>query len=851
MNVLSKLSIKNLKMNKKRTISTIVGIILSIALICGVGTLCTSFRESLIQSTIDRSGYWHLNVNNVSAKQEQELEHNIDIGKITKIQEIGYGKLDGIINPMKPYLKLYSMSNDSFKELRLKLTEGRFPQNKNEVIISRHLNYNGGLDYKIGDEINLDIGQRKTLDDYDVSVSNPYNKDDEKIVNSNNITFKVVGIIERPSYDFEKHQDPGYSIISTGYDKGKNNFFLSFKEPKDYKNTLLEIFELNDYKLLEYPKEDLKFEDFVINNELLRWQVLDFGATTMNMITTVAGIAIAIIIFTSVFCIRNSFAISTTEKTKLYGMLSSVGTTKKQIRKNVIFEALILGVIGIPLGIIGGLFAIFVLIKVVNILVGNFILNGSEFVFRTSPLVIILSIILGFITVYLSAISSARKASKVSPIENLRNSDKIKLNNKDLKTPKFINKIFGTGGVIAYKNLKRSKKKYRTTVISLTVSIFIFIVMNSFLHNMFGMSNEFFKDMKYNIEISYRDPISSEDVIKILNLGNIKESHIIYGESNGSILLLNDKSKFTIKQDKFTDENTGDVIYKEADEKYLPIIGLDKNTYNNYLKELGIKKVENVHSGILYDYDIKHDEKGKSEGYRVYNYEQGDTIRGKLIRDGENFDIVINAITKEGPIGFERNHSSSGFLFINIDDYKDFTFNVDRILIDSDDPNTFESKFIKEFKNLNCDNIYKISQEEKAVSIVISIFLYGFITVITLIGVTNIFNTITSNIELRQKEFAMLKSIGMTKKEFNRMVNLETLFYSTKSLIYGIVLGLLGTFAFNKAFSIKIESGMYIPIIPIIISIIAVFILVFIIMRYSINKINKKNTIETIRNENI
>ena len=134
---------------------------------------------------------------------------------------------------------------------------------------------------------------------------------------------------------------------------------------------------------------------------------------------------------------------------------------------------------------------------------------------------------------------------------------------------------------------------------------------------------------------------------------------------------------------------------------------------------------------------------------------------------------------------------------------------------------------------------------------IIKIFLYGFITVITLIGVTNIFNTITSNMELRQKEFAMLKSIGMTKKEFDRMINLETIFYSTKSLIYGIALGLIGTFVLYKAFSIKIEKGIYIPINPIIISIIAVFILVFAIMRYSMSKINKQNIIETIRNENI
>lgn len=135
--------------------------------------------------------------------------------------------------------------------------------------------------------------------------------------------------------------------------------------------------------------------------------------------------------------------------------------------------------------------------------------------------------------------------------------------------------------------------------------------------------------------------------------------------------------------------------------------------------------------------------------------------------------------------------------------------------------------------------------------LVIKIFLYGFITVITLIGVTNIFNTITSNMELRQREFAMLKSVGMTKKEFNQMTNIEIIFYGTKSWIYGTIMGLIGTFALYKAFSIKINKEEYIPIDTIIISAIFVFIFVFIIMRYSIAKINKQNTIETIRNENI
>ena len=135
--------------------------------------------------------------------------------------------------------------------------------------------------------------------------------------------------------------------------------------------------------------------------------------------------------------------------------------------------------------------------------------------------------------------------------------------------------------------------------------------------------------------------------------------------------------------------------------------------------------------------------------------------------------------------------------------------------------------------------------------LVISIFLYGSIGVITLIGVTNIFNTITSNMELRQKEFAMLKSVGMTKKEFNRMINLETLFYSSKSLCYGIALGLIGSYIIHLAFNKSVERAFALPLTAIIISIIFVFIIVYIIMKYSISKINKQNTIETIRKENV
>ena len=234
---------------------------------------------------------------------------------------------------------------------------------------------------------------------------------------------------------------------------------------------------------------------------------------------------------------------------------------------------------------------------------------------------------------------------------------------------------------------------------------------------------------------------------------------------------------------------------------------------------------------------------------RRYKYKASDTINGEY--NEEPISIKVGAITDKKPYGLENTYYEGGFLIVDASVFNNLEFRLSRICINANDSEEFEKQLEEINKDIVYTNFEESVKEQKSMILVINIFLYGFITVITLIGVTNIFNTITSNMELRQKEFAMLKSIGMTRREFNNMINLETIFYSTKALIYGIIFGLIGTFAMYKAVAMKLDSGVYIPVIPIIISIIFVFILVFIIMRYSISKINKQNIIETIRKENI
>lgn len=859
MNILKQLSIRNLKLNIKRTISTIIGIILSVALICAVSTMVSSFQATLIENAINETGYYHLKVGSISDSDIKTLQNNRDVKEIFTSQTIGFSKLEGGQNEYKPYLKLYSMNKDVFEKLKLdrKLLEGRFPENTSEILISRHISSNGKVDYKIGDKINLKVGERRAVDDYKLYDSDSYQEEGEKLENVKDFEFTVVGIIERPNFAFEDYSTPGYTVITTEISSGRKDVYIALKNPKDNKKAISQILDVKDYTDMR-EGEIPKYIEYDVNKELLRWEGFAFSDSTIAMLFAVCGVVIFIIIFTSVFCIKNSFEIATSEKTKMYGMLSSVGATKKQIKKNVIFESMILGLIGIPFGILSGIFADFILIKIVNSLIGEYLLGHVDgIILNVAILPIIISVLLGVITIYISAISSAKKASRVSPMENLRNSEEIKLNSKKLKTPKIIEKIFKQGGVLAYKNLKRSKKKYRTTVMSLTISIFIFITMNSFITNSFNFTSNYYKDIGYNLRVYGREKNITENEIKqIENLEDVKKVSVLY-ESNDNYLEIEDFTKIVqIEGVDYIKEDNGEINYINIGGKN-PIArmmfkSLNDKDFKEYVKTLGLNYEQVKKDGILIDISYDYDEEENLIEKRRYTYNENDIITGKIKDEEFNIKVASIALSNDNkPKGLENNYYTDGYLVINKDEYSNIDFEVSCICIDSSNADKTEEDIKKINNDLRISNFDAQVREERSMVLVVKIFLYGFITVITFIGVTNIFNSITSNMELRQKEFAMLKSIGMTKKEFNRMINLETIFYSTKALLYGVILGLLGTFALYKSFSVKMDESMYIPIIPIIISAIGVFILVYVIMKYSLGKINKQNTIETIRKENI
>ena len=833
MSILTKLTKRNLILNKKRAIGTIIGIILSVSLICAVSGMFTSFRETLIQNAINERGYYHIAFETIDKKELSKYGVNKDIEKISVLCELGQSEHKSL-NKEAHYLTVYSANESDFNQLSFALVEGSFPSNSNEIVISQKMAIQSKL--KVGDTLALNIGTRTTYDGIELSTNNPYQENNEYLKDTQYKEFKIVGITYR-----ERNNNSVYAI-TTDLTNDRIHAYFTLKNPIDYKQSFMELLNVDDYEKVSFHDiPNLKF-DYVINNELLRWEVFAFTDSTVAMFSSLAIIVIIVILIVSVFCIRNSFAISTTEKMKMYGMLTSVGATKKQIKSSVILEGMILGIIAVPIGVLFGILAVFILVHVVNYILGDSLFNNIDgIVFKMSLLSILLSIILGFVTIYLSSIASAKKASKVSAIENLRNSNEIKISSKEMKSPQIIKQLFKTGGVLAYKNLKRSKSKYKTTVISLTVSIFVFITMSAFIDKAFFMSTRYYTDYDYNVYVTGISKLDENQISDLRDLNN-NVNYVLY--SNRGISSVMDEEKV--------------INYDNLDSSYeapsISLSALDDTSFRKYVKELGLDYEKVKTKGILINDITYWDEENEKQVIADrYSYKIGDSVNIEYVVDDSKskLSIEVAAITTERPYGLENNYYHGGYLILNKDYQKNISFFPSRLMFDSEKPEELVKKIELCELEVSVTNIDANVKEEKAMLIVISIFLYGFIAVITLIGVTNIFNTITSNMELRQKEFAMLKSVGMTKKEFNRMINLETIFYCSKSLFYGITLGLLGSFIIHIAFNKDIQMNYELPLNPMLISILFVFVIVFIIMKYSINKINKQNTIETIRNENI
>jgi len=851
-----------MKENRKRVAVTIIGIILATALITAVACMAESFRASMVVLKKKESGDFHYLFTGVAQENLKYFQNNQNVEKIGLAEEIGYAVLEGCTNPDKPYLYIRAVDASGIQAMALELTEGRMPWSEDEIVISRHIRSNGNVDLGVGDTLTIQVGERIS-EGYSLNQSNPYLEAEENFVPLYEKTYTIVGMIERPNFQVEMRSAPGYSVFTYLDNEEEAE---SLEVYVSYTKEALRHAERVTAGLLgisqeEYAsKKDLEQKEAISqiareaveNQRVVPWELMRFASSTMNMLYGMAAIAVLIIIIASVFCIRNSFVISLTEKMKLYGRLASVGTTSGQQRKMVYYEAGFLAAVGIPLGILGGILATVVVVKVTGSLMESEL--GVKLIFSPSVPAMILATLLALITVYLSAYGSARRAARLTPISAIRSDSTVKIGRRELRCPKIIEKLFGIGGRLAYRNFQRAKVKYRTTVIAIAVSVAVFIGVYSFIGMVSLATDVYYEETPYQI-LAYiydHEEDSYEQAEAIAALDGVERAEI------------RRRNHFTVGPEQkaipFTQEYLDLFAVNETEEEDIIVAALGEEGYRRYCEELGVDPDTAEDKAIViarYEYERSNNAKRYYYEGNIAEYHSGDVIDFMNKETGDVYEIPVLLQTDKVPMSMSGSVLNQVQLIVSeswweAHDPANHAQDIG-IYICCQDADALEERIRNDFdlRNFTIYNYDAEYRSSRGMYLAVAIFLYGFIIVVSLIGVTNIFNTVTTNMELRSPEFAMCRSVGMTKGEFRRMIWLEVVFYGGKGLLFGIPLGILISAGFHKAMNAGLETGYKLPAGGILISVAAVFLLLLCIMKYSMNRFHSKNIVETIQNENI
>ncbi|MCC3867200.1 ABC transporter permease [Terrisporobacter mayombei] len=865
MNLYTSLTLRYLKENKKRTIVTIIGIILSTALICGIGTIYNSLMDYQVRKTVEREGDFHATFYNVKKKDLSKIMKSAGISKYAYSKNLDFGKY----NDENDLLELKSYDKEAFDGYQISLKEGKMPANNKEIVISEDSRIL--KEKKIGDTITLSVGKRVTKDGED--LTGYWVSDDEKLIDTKKEEYKIVGIINKPGFEFGKQVTTAitYLDINSINNNQDVNVAISANNPKEVydiagviaNNLGLKAKNVDGEEESSYYNNDngVYYENLQFNEHLLRL----LGSSTYDNIN--GGIDKIIILVTSlvIICtiatVYNAFSISISERKKQFGILNSVGATKSQTTKLVLMEAFLVSIIGIPIGLLAGTVAIDLVFKLIGKFYESSMIGELGLRVVYSPVVIILSAIIVIITILISAILPARQAAKISPLEAIKNSSNLKIGK--VKDSKIVRSLFKAEGVLAYKNLRRNKKKFRITLFSLIISVVIFISFSGFMTLFINANKIQFGAVNYDLYLSSNSTMDKDSLEELKDIDGVERIAAANDYGMGIYVPENkmvkdnkdviDENFSTEKVDDKTVYNIQNCITKMPGDFEISKINLKEGSFD---KKEAIKE-----KGVILVRKSYYEEPGKKYELNLTDYKVGDTATGYTLEyDGDKeirkeIKFKIMATTDDIPTG-SSSYNYMGLDLITYDEVgKKLGFDVStnniHISTNKEESTRNAVKDVAEKYGYDVTDKMEEVKEMEDTLIVMQIFVYGFVTVISLVSITNIVNTISTNINLRKRELAIIKSIGVTPGGFNKMIYLESLLYGALSLVYGIPLGIGLVALMNVILGDVIQFGLVLPWSAIIIAIIGIFVITFISSYFPMKKINKENIIENIRQESI
>ncbi len=874
MNVIRSFTLKSLKRNKKRTIVTIIGVIISAAMLTAVSVFFSSFVNLIQRDTIVSNGNWHAEIQDVMIQNVETITNNEKLDSAVISHDLGYATLEGSVNDTKPYLFVKQYSENGYGQMSVKLLEGRLPQNSSEVVISETINNSAGVAYSIGDTLDLTLCQRVNSAGEEIpdnsSLNYVYNEDgtevtlDDTLVPESESQFTIVGIMARPT--FEQSWSAGCGVL------GFLN--VSALSPDDHVDVLLTMKTVTKdiYSDVQSMANQAGADGSNIeyHDELLRYYGVVSYDNVLTFLYVFVGIIVVIIMLASISLIYNSFAISVSERSRQLGLLSSVGATKRQKRYSMYYEGFIIGLIGIPIGLLAGIGGMAVTLRAIQPLLDGFF-NVSEGM--TLDLVVplwsvVATIVLAVVTIFVSVYVPARRASKITPIDAIRLSQDLRLTRRAVRTSGLTRALFGFEATVASKNLKRSRKKYRATIVSLAISIVLFLTVSmyaSMTQSIYGVTEEGYN---FDIAVSYSnvpDTARSSMNESIASL-DLVTGHTQTMRSGGNIVisdaLLSDSAK---------------KVYGEVDDSSLfgaDLIALDEKSFAAYADAVGISAGDFADTAspkaILINYGQSYytvsDEKMTKISGDILNVQKGDTL--SFYTDSENKDdaasLTIGAVTDERPMGTLIQGLTSITLVVSEDVFNVVVSSINSLtpegvihtmFVTTSDDQKLEKQLSQVLKALPDTsyyvfNIQSANRSQQSVLTFLGVFIYGFIILISLICIANIFNTVSTNIALRRREFAMLRSVGMTPGGFNRMVRFESIFYGLKALLFGLPISVAISYLLYQTQQSVLISAFTLPWRSYGFAVLMLLIIVFSTMLYSTHKIKKENIIDALKDEN-
>ena len=908
MNVFNKVTLESLKKNRTRTVVTIIGIMLSAAMICASTTFVSSMQNFVLRCEIYSSGDWHGAVYDAAYKDYEDIRDSDRVSSAAYAQVLGYAKIDSA-NERKPYLYVLGgdVASGYFKTMPVHLILGTLPKDSTEIILPEHLTSNGKVNYKLGDTVTLDVGDR-TLDGRRLGQDTPvYTYDSEtqveimsgeRLENTEPRTYTVVGIYERPT--FEDYSAPGYTALTAADTKSADqapiHCYFKLHKPAGVYDFMKEMGYTQEYR-------------YAYNTKVLLYSGTAPFDSFLTAFYSLAAIIIALIVFGSVSLIYNAFSISVSERTRQFGLLSSVGATRKQLRRMVLFEAMAVSAVGIPLGILVGIGGIGITLLLIGDKFFSIVRVDIPMRLCVSWQAVVIAAVIALVTVLISAWIPSKRATRVSAVEAIRQSMDIKVSGRPVRTSKLAYKLFGLPGVLAGKHYKRNRKKYRTTVVSLFMSIVLFVSAAAFTDYMMesaegGLASDQF-DLIYAAESDASSAMTPDALLELL----FAESNVTGGTYTKKQFLQGDISReyvtamfadrfsnFGMESEDRAPKELGisGYLYFVADAEFNRLLekyNLKEADYYDRDKPLGIALDRNIGfdrrlekyvtldtlqgdgcviEGLYYveiDGYYRKDSRIDENGNKVVLYQNRDNENDIIelpyeesfakytLRSEKTIEEAPFFVSRSTPVAINMIYPYSMLESVVPEAALNQFRNTEYFLTSSNHTASFENLATVLTENgLSSRQLFDYAanaETNRNVVTIIRVFAYGFIVLISLIAAANVFNTISTNISLRRREFAMLKSVGMTQEGFRRMMNCECLLYGSKALLLGLPVSCGITYLIYRAVTTAYETSFHLPWAAIGIAVLSVFLVVFATMMYSMSKVKKDNPIDALKNENL